>query len=672
VSRRRLEVAVLLFGALFLGLLIFHFRPARRPARRSSSASSLPVAPADGGQLTTVLQGFDYTETLRGKPLFRIRSERTVGFGPAAGLLPDVYVLDKVTLTLYPEQGEAISVRSDRAEYDQRTKRARLSGNVRWSDEKGALGETDRLEFDPSRRVLLAPAALHFTRGTFDLTARSGGYDLARRELTMEGPVKGIGTGEGSGGLTALSAERAVYRREESVIELQGKVSAGSRGGDKLSADRLVLKMEGEAGRLQWARALGHVQGVLVSSVGSPQGAGAASPPGARPYSADSAALQFGADGQAQSLSLAGSPAVVSDPRGRVAAKAIDVAFQGGRATSASARDNVHIQTEKSRADAQRATVSFGTDGQIETMQLSGGVRMEGEERIARADEATDLAERGVWILTGSQASTSVESGGSRISAKRIEIDEKKRVLAAETEARAVFTPKAPGAGAKPGAGPAPTLVGDPSLPTFGKAQKIVLDDSSHVATLTGGATLWQDASSLSGDAITLNDAVRSLVAVGHTRTVLVSAPPANKPKSSEATGPAGPTIVTANRVLYREAESRVVFEQSVTMTRNGFRASADTATAILGPDRKIERVEMSGGVSLADATTGRSGRAERAIDFPREGKTILEGAPAWVTDAQGDRVAGAVLTITDRGRRVEVTAPVGGKTETIYRTRSS
>ena len=79
----------------------------------------------------------------------------------------------------------------------------------------------------------------------------------------------------------------------------------------------------------------------------------------------------------------------------------------------------------------------------------------------------------------------------------------------------------------------------------------------------------------------------------------------------------------------------------------------------------------MSGGVSLTDATTGRTGRADRATDSPREGKTILEGAPAWVSDAQGNRVAGAVLTITDRGRRVEVTAPEGGKTETIYRTRS-
>jgi hypothetical protein len=48
-----------------------------------------------------------------------------------------------------------------------------------------------------------------------------------------------------------------------------------------------------------------------------------------------------------------------------------------------------------------------------------------------------------------------------------------------------------------------------------------------------------------------------------------------------------------------------------------------------------------------------------------------LEGSPAWVLDGQGSRVSGAVLTITERGRRVEVTAPEGGKTETIHRTHS-
>jgi hypothetical protein len=49
----------------------------------------------------------------------------------------------------------------------------------------------------------------------------------------------------------------------------------------------------------------------------------------------------------------------------------------------------------------------------------------------------------------------------------------------------------------------------------------------------------------------------------------------------------------------------------------------------------------------------------------------VLHGAPAWVTDAEGNRVAGAVLTITEKGKRVEVTAPEGGKTETIHKTKA-
>jgi hypothetical protein len=62
----------------------------------------------------------------------------------------------------------------------------------------------------------------------------------------------------------------------------------------------------------------------------------------------------------------------------------------------------------------------------------------------------------------------------------------------------------------------------------------------------------------------------------------------------------------------------------------------------------------LAGDVSLADAVAGRTGKAERAVDWPPQDKTVLEGSPAWVTDAEGNRVFGATLTITEGGRRVE------------------
>jgi len=253
-----------------------------------------------------------------------------------------------------------------------------------------------------------------------------------------------------------------------------------------------------------------------------------------------------------------------------------------------------------------------------------------------------------------------VESEGSRVSAAKIELDKTRRTLDAQGDARAVFVPGKTQQ-------KAPTLVGDSSRPTYGKSARIVVDDASHVAALSGGATLWQGASSLYGDDVTLNDAERTLVAVGHTRTVIAPepAPAATRPPADKA-----PSVITARRVIYREAEGTALFEGEVAVTRGGRRATAQKATAILARDRKIERVELAGDVSLADAVAGRTGKAERAVDWPPQDKTVLEGSPAWVTDAEGNRVAGATLTITEGGRRVEVTAPEGGKTETIHKTK--
>jgi lipopolysaccharide export system protein LptA len=110
-------------------------------------------------------------------------------------------------------------------------------------------------------------------------------------------------------------------------------------------------------------------------------------------------------------------------------------------------------------------------------------------------------------------------------------------------------------------------------------------------------------------------------------------------------------------------------FDGDVIVTSGAWRASSTSATAWLGRDRKLDRVELTGTVSLQDSQEGRSGKAEKATDWPRDGKTVLEGHPAVVVDREGNRVAGATLTISNRGGSVEITAPEGGRTETIHKT---
>ncbi|MCA1582495.1 MAG: hypothetical protein LC796_14100 [Acidobacteria bacterium] len=698
-ARHGVELAVLAFGALFVGFLVFSFRPGRRPASGTAARPEVPPS-AEAGQATTVLKGFDYTETLRGKPLFHIQSERTVGFGAAAGLLPNLYALEKVALTVYPETGAPVTVHSDSATYDQRTNAAHLKGSVRWIDGRGALGETAVVEFRPSTRELVAPGALRVSRGTFVLEARSGIYDVSKREARLEGPVRGAGTGEGTGGLSKLLADRAVYKRDEATVELSGSVSGESTGGNRISADRLVLKTSEEGHGFDWARAEGNVRGTIESSALAASAGSRKN--GRQSYAGDRGGLLFSPDGSVRSLALTGSPAAVDEEPvagatagRRLRATSIDVAFEGGRARSARAQGAVHLETAGSRGESDQATMTLLPTGEMQTLELSGSVKMSGDGRSGNADRAVQVTDRDVWVLTGAPGhSATVEGDGSRVSASRIEIDQKHKGVRAEGGARAVLVPRQNGAKLA-------TPVGDSTRPTFGKADRMTFDDASHVATLSGNASLWQDASSVFGNDITINDAERSLVAVGNTRTVFSpgETAPRRQPEAGKARTPAAadrdkhPSVVTARRLVYREtaaagdpatpptpvtspapaaaAPSTASFEGTVVVTSGPWRASAARATAFVGKDRRIERVEMSGDVAFQDTAEGRSGKAEKATDWPSEGRTVLEGAPAFVLDREGNRVAGATLTIGKRGGSVEVTAPEGGRTETIHRTRS-
>jgi lipopolysaccharide export system protein LptA len=661
VKRRRLEIALLLFGAAFLTVVALSFRPGSRGASRRHAGGAVP-APRDAGPATTLSSGFDFTESLRGKPLFRIKAEKTAGFGAAAaaGVAPELYVGEKVALTLYPEDGEPVTVHSDRAEYDARTRGAALEGNVRWSDGAGGMAETGKLLFLSDERAMQAPGEVHFSRGGFDLTAPSGRYGIEERSLSLSGPVRGRGTETGTAPLSSLQAGSGLYRKAEGVIELGGGVEASSGRGDTISSERMVLKLEEPGGRLAWARAMGAVKGAVT---GSRWKGGGGQP---RPYSGNDAAFLFDAQGQIQNLTLSGSPATAEEGGRKVTARTIELEFAGDRTVAARARGEVSVAAGREKAFGENGELSFGESGDVAGFSLSGGARLEGEGRSGRADRAVEVPGKRLWILTGdAKSSAMLEEGGSRISAPRIEIDEgRKLVRARGGGARAVLAPSGKGANA--------TLVGDNSKPTFGKADEMVFDQSAGTASLSGHAALWQEGSSLFGHDITLNDAERSVAAVGKVRAIL--SPEAD----GAAADPGSPTVLTAGKLVYREeaagegdaAAGSAVLDGGLAAARGGWRARGESGKVRIGKDRKVERLELTGKVEISDSGSGRRGQAERAVDYPAEGRTVLEGKPARVSDREGNAVAGAVLTITERGRRVEVTAPEGGTTETIHQTR--
>ncbi|HEV7501438.1 MAG TPA: LPS export ABC transporter periplasmic protein LptC, partial [Vicinamibacteria bacterium] len=264
MRRGRLELAVLVAAAIFLVILAVSFRPGRRPATAPGKGRPAAAPGVDAaGEPTTLLDGFDFTETVKGKPLLRIQADRTVGYGPGAGLPPNLYTGQKVTLTVYPEDGAPVTVFADRANYDERSRESKLMGNVRWADTDGALAETDEAQFHPSTRLLEAPGKVHFTQGSMDITAPSAKYDLKERVVHFTGPIEGNGSGDESGGLSHLTARAARYRRDDSVLELDN-ADATSHNGDRFASDQLTIKLTATGKHHpEWARATGNVRGII-------------------------------------------------------------------------------------------------------------------------------------------------------------------------------------------------------------------------------------------------------------------------------------------------------------------------------------------------------------------------------------------------------------------------
>jgi len=328
---------------------------------------------------------------------------------------------------------------------------------------------------------------------------------------------------------------------------------------------------------------------------------------------------------------------------------------------TASATDEVKLDSANGHAEAARGTLGFAPDGTAQNAVLEGGVRMESDGRAGDAEKVVELTARRLWQLTGgARQAARVQSGGSKLSADVIEIDRDGQIVRGQGRARAVFTPDAQKKVRMTG------FVGDPKKPTYGKADLIVLEDSRRQGSLSGSASLWQDDSSLFADDIALDDTERTVRASGNVRTVMAPAPAPAKTAGAEVR-PA--SVITSKRLLYRDSDRSARFEGGVAVTRGGWRASGGESTAWLDKDGQVESVEISGQVRMSDRATGRSATADKALDSPKIEKTVLWGSPARVTDAAGSQVAGAVLTIADRGRSVEITAPEGGKTETIHRT---
>ena len=266
--------------------------------------------------------------------------------------------------------------------------------------------------------------------------------------------------------------------------------------------------------------------------------------------------ITFTPEGQARSFTLKGAPATLSETGRRLTAPQIELGFAEARVESARATGGVRVESDSGHAQADQGSVGFDRDGAAQNMTLDGNVLVDDQGRKGQATRAVEVAEGGVWILTGDAAQAArVESAGSRLSADRIELDRPRRQIRGEGRARAVFSPDSQRQTI--------TFVGDPKRPAYGKADRITIDDSTHLVTLNGAASLWQETSSLFADDITLSDVEKSVTAVNSVRAVMSVAKDAEPHPTAAAEKPAA-SVILARRLVYRDTDRSARFDGGV------------------------------------------------------------------------------------------------------------
>jgi lipopolysaccharide transport protein LptA len=655
VKITRLQATLLASAALLAVVLAATFRRVPRPPREAPPPAATAQGPEGSGKPTTLLSGFDYSESAGGRTRFTVHADRTVGFAQGAGLPSTWYRLEKVALTLASDRGEPLVVHSDAAEYDPRTRAMNLSGNVVARDTQGTEVRSAAVRFDPSGSRLLMPEEVRFSRGPVSGRAASAVYGTTGRILTLVGPVTAAGSGPGAP-FDTLRADGGEYRATEGEITLAGRVE-GARGQDTLSCDRLTVHVLAD-NRVDRAVALGNVAGTLVSSGGRGR------------YRAAQATSTFDGSGKIAGVDLVGTPATLvvpasaGQPERRLAAPGIRLGFSGDRLAAADANGRPRLERDGVRngapfvesitSDTARAT--FAPDGSLATSRFDGNVVGVTAEGSSKSPAGSYSAATDVMTLSaagGRDAELDGERG--KLVATSIDIAAGTGLVTATGEARVFLRPGA-------GSDAVPTFLASGKKPTRGKARKIVLDDRSRTALLVGDAALWQDEDALFADEISLRDADRSARAQGRVRLT------ARSEQAPSAADP-GRSTVTSARLRYSDAEKLAVFEEGVVATRGAQVARGDRAECRFDANNRLDRTILDGHVTFDDPATGRRGSGERAVDEPKAGTTNLAGNPAVAQDAQGNVVKGAVLTFRKESGSVEVKAAEGGRIESIYQT---
>ena len=572
------------------------------------------------------------------------------------------------------------------------------------------LRDQRRIELNAPAVVQQGPRQLSAQKITIELDEQFA----AQRAFAEGDPV--IRTKDAKGESTASAA------RFEATLDPAGWVKSvvgtgnvtGSdktqTGSDNFKASRVDIAMEPLHNSAKSMNASGGVTGVSNDATGSRTITTDAMlvkfVSAATPSSAAGTTGAHAATGSRQRIDSAESlgPATIEthagDENTTIHAKQVTTKFNAaGRFDQLLGHDGVQI-TRRIGAGAPQTTTSselaasFGADGQWSTLNLSGNVKFQQNDRQATAAQAQMVRATDVVALSGSPV---LSDASSRTTAGAVSINQKSGEIRATGGVVSTYLAGSQNAEMNLGSGPGHV-----------SADSLAGSNASGRATYSGHARMWQGQSVLDANQIELWRDEKKMQATGNVVAVFPQAsgptmgafgPASTTPVSAKSQSPnakpaAGQTLwhLRAPSLTYWSDQGKAHLETGVSAeseqgsidsrTLDVFLAQAPapatasapsasakaggSASAGLGGGRQMEKALAQGNVIVRQGD--RRATAEQALYTAADGKFTLSGGQPTIVDAQNDTTTGRSLTFFIASDTILIDSQEGSRTLTKHR----
>jgi LPS export ABC transporter protein LptC len=330
-------------------------------------------------------------------------------------------------------------------------------------------------------------------------------------------------------------------------------------------------------------------------------------------------------------------------------------------------------------ANAAELAATLGPRGEWETVEESGGVKIQQGDRQASAENARIDRATGAVQLQGSPV---VMDGQSRTSAAGMTFNQKTGALQATGGVVSTYVPATEGDAMNMGPGAAHI-----------SAETLMGSSSSGHVIYAGHVRLWQGESVLEADRIDLWKDEQKMQAAGNVVAVFPqsagpSVPNFAKPEKKDVKE-SGPSFwkIYAPMLTYWGDQGRAHLEGGVIASSDQGTLHSQTLDVYLGPatrkqgapgsavsdaaaniggDRQLDRVIARGGVVVQQGS--RHGLAEHAEYTASDGKFVLSGGKPTVTDGSSNTATGSSLTFYVASDTILIDSQEGSRTLTKHK----